>query len=191
MLKDWDVRPRCQNGDDTPEEIFLKVGEALNAWENLESALAELFDCLVSGSLSVSTSNRAGFCAFVAVKASSARTELLQAATPRALLRSAYQDQTHEYLDRVRKFGARRNEIAHGRVFNLSEHGFQLGPNNTNLTKFISKGTKKGSAKYQYKSTDIAHYRDQFFNLIQECNDTIKNIYDERSTQYFHLHNNN
>lgn len=62
----------------------------------------------------------------------------------------------------IRQFGARRNEIAHGRVYDLGEFGFQLGPNNTNPRKWAA-----GTAKYQYGSADIAFYAEQFIALAR------------------------
>lgn len=183
MLNPWDVRPRCKRGDDTPEPIYLKVGEALTAWEHLESKLAELFDCLVSGAPSAMQSNRAGFCAFVAVKTSSARTELLQAAAPRALDGSKHLAWAADFLSRVSHFGARRNELAHGMVFNLGEHGFQLGPNNTMPTKWHKKGQQAGSATFQYGSADVSHYADEFSKLYAECLLLIEAIQSERGKQ--------
>jgi hypothetical protein len=181
MQNPWGVRQRGEKGDDTPEPIFLKVGEALSVWENLESRLAELFDCLVSGSQKSIESNRSGFSAFTAVKSSSARTELIQAAAPRALKTSAHLEKVTDFIERVSSFGARRNEIAHGRVFNLEEHGFQLCPNNTNPNKFHKKGQNIGAATYQYNSSDVGHYCAEFIKLIIECEELISAIQTERS----------
>jgi hypothetical protein len=130
------------------------VGHALTAWEAGESALGELFDALVASQ----PSNRAAFSAFTAVSSSSARTQLVEAAFKRAMRDDdpAYED-TARLIYQFSKFGARRNELAHGRVFSLGEHGFMLGPNNTNPNKW-----KNGSATYQYTSADIAYYATQF-----------------------------
>ena len=158
MQNPWDVRPRSRSKDTTSEAVFVKVGEALTHWEMLESAMAELFDAMVSSH----PSNRAAFMAFVAVKSSSARTELLQAAFDRAIPLSSPARQEVGYLiESFGKFGARRNEIAHGRVYDLGEHGFALGPNNVMRHKW----TPKGEAKYQYWSRDIEYYLRCFSTL--------------------------
>lgn len=138
--------------------MFVKVGEALTQWEMLESAMAELFDAMVSAH----PSNRAAFMAFVAVKSSSARTELLQAAYNRAIpISSPARQEVGDLIEACGKFGARRNEIAHGRVYNLGEHGFALGPNNVMRYKW----TSAGEAKYQYWSRDIEYYGRCFSTL--------------------------
>lgn len=158
MQNPWDVRPRQQKGDDTPEAIYLQVGAALTAWETLESLVAELFDAIVAAQ----PSNRAAFSAFSAVKSASARTELIEAAAAMAVPPSdpAHKD-VGSAIEAFGKFGARRNEIAHGRVYNLGEHGFYLAPNNIMRHKW----TPEGAAKYQYTAGDIAHYVDQFCEL--------------------------
>ena len=154
MGNPWDVRSQPSKGDSSFEPIFLQVGRALSAWETAESALAELFDVLVAAQ----PSNRAAFASFAAVKSSSARGELLAAAFARAMDQSdpAYDD-TAAIIDQFGRYSARRNELAHGRVYNLGEHGFQLGPNNIMPHKW-----KDGVAKYQYASEDVAHYATRF-----------------------------
>lgn len=162
MSNPWDVRPARHIGDDTPEAIFLQVGAALTAWEVLESHMAELFDKLVAKR----PSNRAAFAAFIFVRAASARTELLEAAAERAL---AADDPDKPFIQGViaafGKAGARRNEIAHGRVYDMGDRGFILGPNNVMPHKW----TDDGAAKYQYCAEDIAHYAEVFGDIRAQC----------------------
>lgn len=160
MNHPWDVRPMQQKGDDNPEGIYLQVGAALTAWEMLESLCAELFDAIVAAQ----PSNRAAFFAFSAVKSSSARTELIEAAAAKAIPPS---DPVHAdvaaAIEAFRKFGARRNEIAHGRAYNLGQFGFFLGPNNVMRHKWAD----NGAAKYQYVADDIAYYARNFEKLCE------------------------
>lgn len=136
------------------------MGCALTQWENLEAELAELFDIAIGGD------RRAGFAAFSAVSSSSARTELLGAALPRALGdHPGILKRASALVEEVGKFGARRNEIAHGRVFDLMEHGFYLCPTNINPRKW----TGTGAAKYQYRAEDISAYSADFVRLHGEC----------------------
>ncbi len=162
MQNPWDIRPRSKTSDSTFEAIFLEVGRCLTAWEVLESYAADLFDAMVS----TQPSNRAAHAAFIAVASSSARTQLLDAASHRAVPKS---DPAHADVSTIifemGKFGARRNEIAHGRVYDLGEHGFQLGPNNTNPNKWTD-----GAARYQYGSEDLRHYADAFAALARRTN---------------------
>jgi hypothetical protein len=158
MPNAWDVRPKRDKGDNTPEPLYLKVGEALTSWEALESIMAELFDVMVS----VQPSNRAAFCAFTAVRSSSARTQLLEAAADKAVpKRDPARNDVNAAIKAFGEFGARRNEIAHGRVYGLGEHGFYLAPNNVMPHKW----TDEGQAKYQYVADDLAYYASCFIRL--------------------------
>lgn len=152
-------RPWLGKGDPNPDVIFHAVGYALTCWETMEYHLADLFDVLVSGPKP--KSNRAGFSAYVSVVQSSAHCPMLKAASAKALIDAASQQHINNLIYLVGEFAARRNEIAHGRVYNLGAFGFCLGPNNTMPRKF----TKDGTAKYQYTSMDIAFYAERFSKL--------------------------
>lgn len=158
MQNPWDVRPKQPRGDHTPDAIYLQVGAALTAWETLESLCAELFDAIVAAQ----PSNRAAFSAFSTVKSASARTELIEAAAARAVPPS---DPAHTEVAAVisafGKLGGRRNEIAHGSVYDLEDHGFYLAPNNIMRHKW----SPDGAAKYQYTAADISHYVAEFVAL--------------------------
>lgn len=180
MQNPWDVRPKAERGDATMDNIHQNVGAALTAWESLESALGDLFDCLVSGVDEARKSNRAGFAAFTAISSSSARTEAISAAIPFALSDSQHRDRGAALLQEVSSFGARRNEIAHGRVYNLGKFGFYLGPNNTNPNKWNTKGSNIGSAKYQYVMNDLAHYIVHFARLHNEVKAITDLVFTER-----------
>lgn len=177
MTSPWDVRPRQPSGDAVEATIYMNVGAALTQWEALESGLAELFDALVTGATSGLESNRAAFGAFRSVSSSSARTELVTSAAPRALM--AWPDLEAEviaFLQRVARFGARRNEIAHGMVLNLAEFGFYLCPNNLNPNKW----SKAGEAKYQYIAADVRYYAEQFIDLRTECGRLVSAVFHRR-----------
>ena len=131
--------------------------------------MAERCDVLVAEH----PSNRAAFSAFTAVRTSSARTDLLEAAYVRALpLGHPARDDVARLINAFGKFGARRNEIAHGRVYDLDEHGYFLGPNNVMPHKW----TDEGSAKYQYTSEDVAHYVDCFLSLLQRAKGVVAGL---------------
>lgn len=167
MNNPWDVRPRSPAGSPTIAEVFVAVGAALTHWENLEAELAELFDIAIGGE------SRAGFAAFSAVSSSSARTELLSAALPRALSdHPEILERASALVEQVGKFGGRRNEIAHGRVFGLEAHGFYLCPTNINPRKW----TGTGAAKYQYRAEDIVAYAAEFARLRDECDVLVGDI---------------
>jgi hypothetical protein len=156
MFDPWDVRPKADKGDADPNNILHRVGAALSAWEMLEMSLAELFDALVA------SGNRAAHGAYTAVIASVSRGEMLRAAIDRALrFDTTFQAGAGEFAERVGKFAARRNEIAHGCALNLGEYGYYFGP----TTLLRRKWTKEGLAKYQYVAADIEHYAKCFMAL--------------------------
>jgi hypothetical protein len=70
-------------------------------------------------------------------------------------------------MDMVLRYSRRRHEIAHGRVFDLGEHGFYLCPNTTMRAKNFPDST----AAYYYASDDIKFYCDQFTNLAETAKD--------------------
>lgn len=178
MQNPWDVRPRKTAGDPAAGALYHNVGAALTQWESLESSLAELFDALVTNALSKMDSNRAAFCAFRAVTVSSARTELVTAAAPRALKDwTDLLETVVSFLGRVADFGSRRNEIAHGMVVSAGEFGFYLVPNNVNPRKW----DKNGKAKYQYVAADIQHYLKHFTALRSECEELTSAVFARRS----------
>src|SRR4051794_8469744 len=130
-----------------------------DAWEQLESRLAELFDLLLA------SANRAAFKVYQSSKSTSARREMLTAAIPMHGAGDTINAELSAFSEVVGKFAARRNELAHGQVFSLQEHGFYLAP--SNLMK--NKWTKDGAAKYQYTAADIAYYAQQFATLNEQC----------------------
>jgi hypothetical protein len=159
MENDWDVRPRQEKGDETPDLIFHAVGAAITAWERLETILAELFDLLLA------SGNRAAFKVYQSSKTSAARMEMLGAALPLDGATDAVNRELEDFVITVQRFVARRNEIAHGQVANLGEYGYYLGP--SNLIK--GKWGKDGAAKFQYVASDLHYYIGQFAALHKRC----------------------
>lgn len=162
MQNPWDIRERQERGDNNSDDIFVKVGYALTLWEGLEAECAELFDVLVAGY----PTNRAAHSSYISVMASSARTQLLEAAFLKAVHESdpIYSD-IRKVIDSIGKTGARRNEIAHGRVYKLGEAGYFLGPNYTMKNRWAA----NGEAKYQYTAEDLDHYIEWFIRLSAAC----------------------
>jgi hypothetical protein len=159
IMNPWDVRPKAVKGNQTPDSIFLAVGVALTAWERLESMLAELFDLLLA------SENRAAFKVYQSSKTSNARREMLSAALPLDRASERENAELTNFVSSVNEFAARRNEIAHGQIYALGEHGYYLGP--SNLTK--RKWGKEGAAKYQYVASDIDYYTREFGALERRC----------------------
>jgi len=74
-------------------------------------------------------------------------------------------------MDTVLNYSRRRHEIAHGRVYNLGEHGFYLGPNNT-----LSRNFPNGTAIYQYTSIDINYFCGEFDRLAKAAGPFAKRL---------------
>src|SRR6266480_7590832 len=166
MSDPWDIRPKAIKGDPAPDNIFHAVGVATTQWERLESVLAELFDLLLA------SGNRAAFKIYRSAKTSNARQEMLGAAVPVANVDSATNRELVTFVKTIGKYVARRNEIVHGQVFNLDEHGFYLAP--SNLMK--SKWTKERAAKYQYVANDVYYYAGQFAEIRTQCEALVRKL---------------
>jgi hypothetical protein len=67
-----------------------------------------------------------------------------------------------EFMDKVLEYSPRRHEIAHGRVFDLGEHGFYLAPNNS-----LARNYPDDTAAYQYTADDVKFYCDEFNGLAE------------------------
>jgi hypothetical protein len=165
MRNEWDVRPRAEKGDDTPDVIFHAVGAALSTWERLESIVAELFDLLLA------SGNRAAFKVYQSSNTANARLAMLNAALPLDGASVAANAKLEKFVAALNQFVARRNEIAHGQVYNLGEHGYYLGPSNLKKSKWAS-----GEAKFQYVASDIHHYVGQFAALRERCEALIEEL---------------
>jgi hypothetical protein len=163
----WDVRQKAEKGDQTPDPIFHAVGAAITAWERLESILAELFDLLLA------SENRAAFKVYQSSKTSSARIEMLIAALPLDRASDMANKELANFVTTIKRFVDRRNEIAHGQVYNLGEHGYYLGPSNL-ITRIWAK--HDNSAKFQYIASDIDHYVEQFVALGKKCEALIEEL---------------
>jgi len=97
---------------------------------------------------------------------------MLGAAVPVANVDSATNRELVTFVKTIGKYVARRNEIVHGQVFNLDEHGFYLAP--SNLMK--SKWTKEGAAKYQYVANDVYYYAGQFAEIRTQCEALVRKL---------------
>lgn len=132
------------------DEIFAHVGLLLTCWERMLSDAAELFD--IAASPSGHKSNRVAFAAFSAISSPAGQADVLKSAANRG----AGNDQQKDYITKIAvwldKLSVRRNEVAHGQVVDLEEHGFMLCPNNISQKKW----TDTGSAKYQLTAESIS-----------------------------------
>jgi hypothetical protein len=150
----WEPRPKAPCGDTSPHPIYHAVGRALTLWETIEGEISIAYiGLLPAGEYRANKYFKThGFVA------------------RHQLVREAIEDNVNQQdcsgfrdlMDVVLNYSFRRNEIAHGRVYNLDEHGFYLAPNNTLLRNFPD-----GASIYQYTSTDISYFCDKFADLAK------------------------
>ena len=150
----WLAKPRAPRGDASPDPIFCGVGLALTMWETIEGELSIAYVGLIDSQ--GWRDNR-----YFSTHSFAGRHALVKEAIM-ANVNGRDCSGFGEFMDTVLKYSPRRHEIAHGRVFNLSEHGFYLGPNNS-----LARNYPDGTAAYQYTSEDIKFYCDQFTHLAE------------------------
>jgi hypothetical protein len=150
----WLPRPKEPRGDSSPHPIFCGVGLALTLWETIEGEISIAYIGLIH-----SEEYRAD--KYFRTASFAARHTLVKEAIE-ANVSEKDCTRVGEFVDTVLKYSPRRHEIAHGRVFNLGEHGFYLGPNNS-----LARNYPEGIAGYQYTSDDIKFYCDQFNGLAE------------------------
>jgi hypothetical protein len=153
MIEPWLPRPRAPRGDLSPDMIFCCVGRALSSWEAIEGEISVAYIGLIRSPEKYRANEYFKTASFAA------RHALVKKAIT-ANVNGKDCSGFEEFVDAVLKYSPRRHEIAHGRVFNCGEHGFYLAPNNT-----LSRNYPSSAAAYQYTSSDIKFYCDQFESL--------------------------
>lgn len=177
MKHPWLIRDPSPRGDLDENAIFNAVGQALTEWEQVENACARLFALLVSANQR-RTYHTPAVRAYGSINNVGTKCEMLRAAaTPYFFRRKSkvkFEDEFKKLIGEYSDFSARRNDIAHGsvsRVF-LTERrtakghrrgaiGFYLLPSFYNPKKF-----KEEKFSYQYTSSDVIHYRQEFTKLF-------------------------
>jgi hypothetical protein len=115
MAAAWDIPPFDGRGDKTPNPTYEAVGRALSAWEEVEVSLSHLFGIFTGKDpLSLAT-----YAEYGKPSIFSHRADGLQDAASVYFVRNPNQAHEAEFADLIcdiRKFSARRNDIAHGIV---------------------------------------------------------------------------
>lgn len=169
-------------------DLYTAVGQALSAWEGLEGTLASLFAELC-GAVDEGASR-----AYGVVSSSAGRLDMLKEAF------DCYPRRRHESLStftdltkRIRLYGARRNEIAHGIVVLMADtekppHGHFLCPATYNSRKRLSRAAiaetqnafapetwspKAVVGNYAYTAAQVSYYRGRFWGLRFEAFDLL------------------
>ena len=144
--KPWDVPTPPEKGDTTKEAVFVAIGGALSAWENLESWLSHIFAELVAPNAFPLAARRA----YGSILTFRGRKEMIQAAAKAVFFVSpndTLQERLKSFLDEAQNFAARRNEIAHGIVT-------EYWPKRS-LIRFATKGFVLGPPAYATNKTDL------------------------------------
>ena len=160
----WERRPKAPCGDTSPHPISCAVGLALTLWETTEGEISIAYIGLLpaEGYRANKYFHTPGF---------ESRHKLVRKAIE-ANVNQKDCSGFREFMDTVLNYSLRRHEIAHGRVYNLGEHGFYLASNNT-----LSRNFPDGTAIYQYTSTDINYFCDEFAGLAKAAEPFAKRLW--------------
>jgi hypothetical protein len=165
MANPWDVAPWPDQGNETADEIFRAVGEALSSWELIEQGIATIFTVVTVGGYYAAS--EPAIRAYGSVANSRSRVQMVRAAAeswfhqwPDCPLETNIKD----LLNECEKWSARRNEIAHGIVDRLTDqwiNGWYLFPG----LYSIKKRPLGGRAAYRYTAKNIEEYARGFTDL--------------------------
>lgn len=178
MQNPWDVLPKEPKGDNNINVLYAAVGRALSEWEHLESRLGDIFAGLCQ------SPSEGPARAYGAIASNSGRVGVLgQAFACHPARKQTDLIGFPKFLDHVRHFGGRRNEIAHGIAMSLQhnedDQGCFLIPAHYNSRKQFSDTHKREVlsqippptdlewiwGKYAYNSTQVNYYTSKFYAL--------------------------
>ncbi len=188
MSNPWDVAPMLPKGDDNETDVFLAVGRALTAWEQLETGLFELYQILAH------STNFASEAAYGSIASSEARTEMIRAAAKRMLpprTLSTTTEKLYRTLKDIGNFTSRRNDIAHGQVMRIGDSGSYLTHSFYNSRK-LKPGNKSRAINaferygfsYAYTSAQIENYAMHFIrqkSAVQAVAEEIRELRDPKN----------
>ncbi|MCU4180216.1 hypothetical protein [Bosea sp. BH3] len=177
----WDVPPILPTGDMERKDIHLAVGMALDAWEGVEQAFADIFVAFVGG-FQEWPSPHPAIRAYGSVVSFKGRSDMVSAAGE-GFFHNRNEPQLKTHLNKILKdaarFSARRNEIAHGRVYPRDDD------NNRWLGHYLQPGLfasgkrpTSGDVKYAYVSAQIHEIRKHFSSFEDQVRDVENRICD-------------
>jgi len=192
----WDPLPELPSGDAMDTTTYAAVGRALSIWEGLEVYLAMMFGALCE------TREEGAQRAYGVVASFSGRSDMLLEAFAcfRREEEKAKIATFPKLVDRIGKFSARRNEIAHGIVSAVTNGGRSLGlylcAPMYNSRKSYSFAAWRETAparsvsvsplsKYAYTAAQIDYYSGQFGALTNEVAAALAALLEERLKREF------
>jgi hypothetical protein len=165
-MKAETILPMQAKGENLPGPLYTAVGHALSDWELLQTELSVIFVALCD------VRNPAALLrAFGAGMVVHPKLEMLEHAAAAALQKHPkLAKRAKGFIDEVRGFNERRNDIAHGIVVNFiseeSPKGFYLVPSWT-TTKKQKLGVPVGH-KYMWTASQVKEYAAEFDRLFKE-----------------------
>ena len=180
----WDIPPLPKKGDASKSSTYEAVGLALSNWEFFEFDLGLMFITLLRADEGVAARR-----AYGSIVTFRGRLELIEAAAEAYFLihrAPRVKADFRSLMNRAQKYGARRNEIAHGRVEEFksdkrSKDGWALYPSHFSSNKMTLVGTRRRKVwrhlhtrlavtqpRYVYTAAEINAFAKHFWDLAQE-----------------------
>ena len=162
-----DVFPKEPRGNESPDAIFQSVGFALTMWESLQTALAYLFISAIGATFKFPVMRAFGHNMLVLTK-----LQMIEYAVDVSLhFHEDLNKRVVKFLDSVRGYNERRNDIAHGQVRKY-QNGYYLTPSLTTSKKYHPWSDDKQELSkpiYCWTSAQIDCYRLAFTGLEDQC----------------------
>lgn len=191
----WDIPPPPKKGDASKSTTYEAVGLALSNWEFFEFDLGLMFITLLRANEGIAARR-----AYGSIITFRGRLEMIEAAAEAYFLvhrAPRVKADFRSLMNRAQKYGARRNEIAHGRVqeFKLERRkksdGWALYPSHFNSNKMTLSGTRRRKVylhvharlavtqpRYVYTSTEISAFAAHFRELADETSKLLGRVGD-------------
>lgn len=188
MPNPWDVLPAAAMGDAEPGILFQSIGQALTEWSHIETCYAEIYAIFV-GAKGRKQFQTAALRAYGSIPSISTQLILVQYAAEVFFHKHTSKRHLKKTLDTLisdtKEFSGRRNEIAHGQVsqvyiqksprsHQMQSVGYFLLPSLYHPKKYK---LDSGEITYQYHSSNVIYYRQEFTKLqlrVASCLEQIK-----------------
>jgi hypothetical protein len=194
-INPWDIPPLPKKGDASKSITYEAVGLALSNWESFEFGLGLIFITLLRADEGIAARR-----AYGSIITFRGRLEMIEAAAEAYFLihrAPRVKADFRSLMNRAQKYGARRNEIAHGQVkeFRLDRRrkaeGWALCPSHFSSNKITLSGTRQRRAyslaptrlavtkpRYIYTSAEISAFAECFRELGDEAAKLLRRVSD-------------